>query len=88
MLRDEFNPNIFVKWQPLNSCLNDSLGYIYFSPHWMKIRRITSFCNFSSTGYEFGLHNLRSSLDGFVSVGSNQNNLAYYLGVKVWLDNN
>ncbi len=54
----------------------------------MKIRDITSFCNFSSTGYEFSLHNLQSSLDGFVCVGSNQKNLTYYLGVKVWLDNN
>ncbi len=54
----------------------------------MKIRHITSFCNLSSTGFEFSLHNLQSSLDGFVCVGSNQNNLAYYLGVKVWLDNN
>jgi hypothetical protein len=54
----------------------------------MKIRHITSFCNCSSTGYEFTLHNLPSSLDGFACVGSNQNNLAYYLGVKVWLDNN
>ncbi len=49
----------------------------------MKIRHITSFCNFSSTGYGFSLHNLQSSLDGFMCVGRNQNNLAYYLGVKV-----